>query len=235
MSSDLRPNAPISNNIHWIKDRFVNAYIIDNGDSLSLIDTAINKKAVSIQNYISSELENKPLSTIYLTHHHSDHMGGLHFLNDHHHPQVYSSETDGEVITGKRPAPAPKGFIFKILYPLAKPMFTAQPIDQIDHLRDQQTINDFHVYELPGHTLGSLGYLKENIFFVGDACRISDKGEIIIGAKNFTESMSQAEESLERISRMHFDIIFTGHGTPILSDANMRVQDAVERINKQKK
>ena len=232
--SDLRPNAPVSSNIHWIKDRFVNAYIIDNGQSLSLIDTALNKNATSIQEYVLKELENKPLETIYLTHHHSDHIGGLHFLNEHHHPHVFSSETDGEVITGKRAPPKPKGIILKILYPLAKPMFTAKPINSVNHLRDQQTINDFHVYELPGHTLGSLGYLKEKTFFAGDACRINDKGEIIIGAKAFTESMSQAEESLERLSRMQFDILFTGHGTPILQDANMRVQDAVEKLLKKK-
>lgn len=60
MSSDLRPNSPISDNIHWIKDRFVNAYIIDNPEGITLINTAINKKAVAIQNYILEELENKP-------------------------------------------------------------------------------------------------------------------------------------------------------------------------------
>ena len=91
MSSDLHPNSPISDNIHWIKDRFVNAYIIDNPDGLTLIDTALNKKAVAIQTYIMKELENKPITHIYLTHHHSDHTGGLHFLNDHYHPSVYSS------------------------------------------------------------------------------------------------------------------------------------------------
>ena len=116
-------------------------------------------------------------------------------------------------------------------------MFTAKPIDTeaVENLRDQQTINDFHVYELPGHTLGSIGFKKEKTFFAGDACRINDKkGEILIGAKYFTESMTQAVESLERLSRLHFDILFTGHGTPILSDADMRVQDAVEKLHKQK-
>ena len=101
MSSYLSPNSPVSNNIHWIKDKFVNAYIIDYGSTLSFIDTAVTKKATTISNYITSELQNKPLESIYLTHHHSDHIGGLFFLNDHHHPHVYSSDIDGEVITGK--------------------------------------------------------------------------------------------------------------------------------------
>ena len=233
MSSDLRPNSPVSNNIHWIKDKFVNAYIIDNGSTLSLIDTAVTKKATTISNYITSELQNKPLESIYLTHHHSDHIGGLFFLNDHHHPHVYSSDIDGEVITGKKKAPAPKGIIFKILYPLAKNMFTAQPIPAVEILRDQQTINKMLVYELPGHTMGSIGFLKEKTFFVGDACRINKKGEIIIGAKYFTESMKDAEDSLQRISNMHFNILFPGHGTPILQDADMRVIDAVEKMKSQ--
>lgn len=233
-SSDLRPNSPISDNIHWVKDRFVNAYIIDNGTSLSLIDTAVNKKATIVHEYILKELENKPLETIYLTHHHSDHMGGLHFLNDHYHPHVYSSETDGEIITGKRKPMRPKGLVFKLLYPFAKSFLLADPISSINVVRDQQTINNLHVYELPGHTMGSVGYLKEKTFFVGDACRINKKGDIVIGAKYFTESMTEAKESLKRLSNMHFDILFAGHGTPILQNADMRVLDAVEKLNKQK-
>ena len=229
MSSDLRPNAPISNNIHWIKDRFVNAYIINNGDSLTLIDTAFNKKARIILDYVKSELENKPLETIYLTHHHSDHTGGLYALNEHYHPHVYSSKIDGEVITGKRKPPSPRG-ILRIIYPLVKPFFTARPITSTEILEDQQKIKNFEVFHLPGHTMGSLGFLQEKIFFVGDACRINNEGKIIIGAKAFTESMDQAKESLQKISKMKFDVIFAGHGTPILNDADMRVQDAVERI-----
>ena len=233
MSSDLRPNSPISDNIHWIKDRFVNAYIIDNSDSVILIDTAINKKAVAIQKYLTSELENKPIKTIYLTHHHSDHMGGLHYLNDHHHPVVYSSEKDAEVITGKRKPPKPNSFILKILYPVLSPMFTAKPISSTNFLNDQQVIDDFKIYHLPGHTMGSMGFLKENVFFAGDSCRINDKKqEVFIGAKLFTESMEEAYKSLERVSTLDFDILFTGHGTPILQDAKMRVLDAVEKLNK---
>ena len=135
MSSDLHPNSPISDNIHWIKDRFVNAYVIDTGTNLSLVDTALNKKAITVYNYIIKELENKPLEAIYLTHHHSDHMGGLHFLNEHYHPHVYSSKIDGEVITGKRSPPAPNGFMFKLFYPLAKNFFTAKPIDAVEKLK----------------------------------------------------------------------------------------------------
>ena len=230
MATDIRPNSPISDNIHWIKDRFVNAYIINNDTSLSLVDTALNKKAGKIFDYIKTELENKPLETIYLTHHHSDHTGGLYALNEHYHPHVYSSMIDSEVITGKRKPPAPKGLVLKILYPLAKPFFTSRPITSTEILEDQQQINNFEVLHLPGHTMGSLGFLQEKIFFVGDACRINDKGEIIIGAKTFTESMEQAKTSLQKLSKMNFDVLFAGHGTPILQDANMRVQDAVERL-----
>ena len=83
-----------------------------------------------------------------------------------------------------------------------------------------------------GPALGSIGFFKEKTFFVGDACRINKKGEITIGAKYFTESMTEAQESLERISRMHFDVLFAGHGAPILENADMRVLDAVEKLQK---
>lgn len=73
--------------------------------------------------------------------------------------------------------------------------------------------------------------MKEKILFGGDACRIDDKKkEVIIGAKMFTESMSDSFKSLERISKLDFDMLLVGHGTPILQDAKMRVLDAVEKL-----
>lgn len=68
----MYPNSPISDNIHWTKDRVVNASMIDSGTSPSLVDTALNKKTTTVYNYIIKELENKPLETFYLTHHHSE-------------------------------------------------------------------------------------------------------------------------------------------------------------------
>ena len=110
-------------------------------------------------------------------------------------------------------------------------MVTSKTISSIEPLQDQQTINTMKVYHLPGHTLGSLGYLEENVMFAGDACRINDKkGEVLIGAKMFTESKPDSFKSLEKLSLLVFEILLTGHGTPILQDAKMRVLDAVEKL-----
>lgn len=232
--SDLRPNSEIAEGIHWIKDIYVNAYIVESGEDLILIDSGFNKKAKPILNYIREELESRNISKILLTHHHADHVGGLHHLHNHLHSRVFSSEQDGRYIKGEINRPPPNNFILKPLYYILRPLITPKPVTQVEYVVEGEIIEDegdegFEVHSLPGHTMGSLGFLKNKVLFSGDA-GVSKDGDVELGVKLFAENMDVARASLVKMSKLKFDLLLSGHGTPILEDAQQRALEAVERL-----
>lgn len=230
--SDLRPNSAISNNIHWIKDSYVNAYIIERDEDLILIDTGMNRKANKILKYAKTELENKKIAKILLSHHHLDHTRGAHYIQKHFHPRIFSSEQDLAYIVGGKKAPMPKSIFLKPLFFVIYPFIKAKTITQVEMIKDGDEIDNVKIHHLPGHTLGSLGFSMEQAMFSADAAVTNNAGdEVKLGPKTVTESMAQAKNSLKKLAELTFDLILPGHGTPILEDASMRVKDAIERLD----
>ena len=228
--TDLRPDSEIADGIHWIKDGYVNLYITEQDDDLILIDTGINKKAKGVFNYIRKELESKKISKILLTHHHVDHTRGLHALHDQFHSRIFVSDQDHDVVIGKRKSPLPNRRIFRPLFYLLRSTIKAKPVTEVEITGENDVHDDFAVHHFPGHTLGSLGFLKEGALFPGDAAVTDKRGGIKLGPSIVTESMTQATASLRKIASLKFDMLLSGHGTPILEDASDRAIEAVAKI-----
>lgn len=228
--ADLRPNSEIADGIHWLKDRHVNIYVVEKGDNLILIDSGMNKKAKVIEGYLKTELEHRKVEKILLTHHHMDHTGGLFHMQQYFHPTIYSSEIDGQVISGERKAPKPNSIFLKPLLYILTPFLKLKPIMGIQYVAEGESVDDFSVFAFPGHTMGSLGFLKDNIMFGGDNA-ITNNNMVNHGNKTFAESIEDNYRSLKKLSRMNFDMLLSGHGTPILEDADQRALAAVERLN----
>ena len=228
--SDLRPNSEVADGIHWLKDKYVNNYIVETGKELLLIDTAFTKSAKQIFQYIKKELESRPVTTILLTHHHKDHRGGLWSLHNHYHPEIYVSKYDGEFVAGRKKAKLNLPFILKPLNIIFSPLLNAKPVTEFSILNDLDKFKEFQVYHFPGHTLGSLGFLKSKTLFSGDAAIVKKENQVGFAPKIFTEDLLKAKESLKKIAKLDFEILLSGHGTPILEDADQRVRDAVEKL-----
>lgn len=228
--TDLRPGSEIADGIHWLKDSYVNMYLVEHDQDLILIDTGINKKARKVFKYIREELESKKISNILLTHHHMDHTRGLHSLHDEFHSRIFVSKEDSDVVTGVRKSPLPNNIFMKPLLYMVRGLYRVKPVTQIEIASDNETISEFSVHHLPGHTLGSLGFLKSNAFFSGDAAVTTKKGEVKLGPKVVTESLSQSYASLQKLAKLKFDILLPGHGNPILHDASDRVIDASAKL-----
>ncbi len=227
--SDLRATE-VAEGIHWIKDRFVNVFLVEMDENLMLIDSGMNKKAKSIMNYVSTELESRKIEKILLTHHHTDHTGGLHYLYQHLKPRIFVSEEDEIYVSGKEKRPVPRNKILYPLYFIIKPFMNPKPVTQLELIHDGELIDGFTTYHLPGHTMGSMGFLRDNVMFSGDA-GITKKGKVRLGTSIFAESMDHAQSSLKKMATLEFDMILSGHGAPILEDASQRVKEAVESFD----
>lgn len=229
--NDLRPNSEVADGIHWIKTGYVNAYIVERDEDLILIDSGLNKKANVILGYINEELKDSSISKVLITHHHMDHTKGLYHIHQHHHPEIYSSKIDGEVISGQRKGQLPNIMILRPLLFILRPFISPRPVKELTYVEEGEMVENFKVYSLPGHTMGSLGFLQENALFSGDNGVTDKEGNVIFAPKFFTEDHQENERSLKKMSKLSFDMLLSGHGAPILEDASQRALDAVERFN----
>ncbi|MCH8907324.1 MAG: MBL fold metallo-hydrolase, partial [Candidatus Heimdallarchaeota archaeon] len=215
----------------WLKERGANNYILERGDDLVLIDAGFSTKAKGIFKYIKSELQSKNVSTVLLTHHHVDHIRGLHYLTEKLKPRVFSSEEDAKYINGELKQPA-RGRILKPFFFLGLKFLRNKPVKNIEFLKDKDEIEGLLVHHLPGHTMGSLGFQFNDIFFSGDAVVSGKNGEAKLAPKIMNHSTSMAENSFKKAGSLKITMLLGGHGPPILKDASIRIAEAIEKFDK---
>ena len=144
----------------------VNAFLVDEDDGLTLIDTTMDPGAAKAI-LATAEQTGRPIVRIALTHAHQDHIGGLDALA--------AQLPDAEVLIGTRdakllakdttPEPGePEDAKLRGGYPGAKtrPTRTLEPGDRVGSLE---------VVAAPGHTPGQIAYLdtRDRTLFAGDA------------------------------------------------------------------
>ncbi|MCY3413054.1 MAG: MBL fold metallo-hydrolase [Candidatus Heimdallarchaeota archaeon] len=217
--------------IHWIQDKYVNCYLIEDGDELILIDAGLNKKATTILSYIKEKLESRTISTILITHHHVDHIGGLRFLVDHLNPTVYCSEIDAEVLTGKRKMPLPNNAFLKPIIYLFRPFVSAKTIDRVEYTESNTSIKDIKPIALVGHTMGSTAYLFKEILFTGDIAVTDKDGTIQLGVAMFAENLKAAAASFKKIEKLDFQSLLPGHGSPIINNAKDIFVESIQEFD----
>jgi len=231
--TDLRPNSEIADGIHWIEHGFVNSYIVEDKehDELILIDTAMNKKAKKIIEYIRSELNDQIPAKVYLTHHHLDHMGGARKLQDEFHPRFFAHEHDADVISGDRTSLVGPTILKPLIWVVMKLIGPKPVTEPIEFVEDGQKSDMFKVFHLPGHTMGSVGFLQNATMFSGDSA-VTDSGNVKLGPKTAAEDWDLAHHSMKKLGTIgKFEQILPGHGEPILEDAHLRVKDKIEELD----
>ncbi len=226
---DLRPNSEIADGIHWIKG-YSNNYIIESGDDLILIDTNMNRKAKGIMRYIRSELSDKRVSKVFLTHHHVDHVNGAHVVEKVFHPIIYINERDADYVIHPKRRPLPRNWLIKPLFFVVDPFIRNRAVHGVEYVVDGQQVDGISALFLPGHTEGSMGFLRNGVMFSGDAVVTDRRGNASLPPGVFTENMEQAKASFKKLAGFDFEVLVGGHGPPILEGASERVKEAVERL-----
>lgn len=124
------------------KDNYI--WLVHNGNTGLIIDPGDAQPVISLLSQLGLKL-----STILITHHHHDHIGGvIDLLATYPKAQVY----------------APKLEAFN---------FTHKPVSEGDRIISPELELTFEVLDLPGHTLGHIAYFSEStndsfILFCGD-------------------------------------------------------------------
>lgn len=196
-----------------IKCGGVNCYLLSDGGSSVLIDTATFKYREKL--YEICKRENVRL--VVLTHGHPDHTGNAAFLAKELNIPSAIGEGDEELVFG-RPGEIKRGLMGKLsglisgagAETVIQPVFLpAYILSEGDSLKDFGINAD--IIALPGHTKGSIGIKAGSRLFIGDALVNIFKPAL----SGICENRADAQKSAERIRLLGCDKIYFGHGKPV--------------------
>ena len=207
-----------SGNIYRKRFLYFNLYVIKGKDGDVLIDTGF----LCMKRRIKRWLDKFNIKLVILTHAHVDHIWNASYIKKIYNCDIAISEKDvkniDNSIINSNPSSKKHKFWTKIMN-FGMKKFNA-PKFKIDlFLKDNQIIDKCGIklkaISLPGHTLGSMGFLYDNFLFVGDAL-VNRKKRLQIAYQN--QDNNEAKISYKKILDLNPKIIFLGHDREILND-----------------
>ena len=208
---------------------FVNAYLIDDGGELTLIDCGVKGSGAGILLAVE-QLGRRPedLKHILITHLHNAHTGGARELQAATGAKLYMHALDaGEYSRGVSIRPETKAtrFVFRVLMAATSRMSKNDPsaAARVDGgLSDGETLpfaGGMQAIHTPGHTAGHVVFLWPHaggVLFCGDACSNFTR----LGLMMLYENIEEGKRSLEKIAGLKFETACLAHGRVISGGAD---------------
>ncbi len=205
----------------------VHAFLLDDGDGLTLIDTLYDDDAhVVLAELARIGREPSQLKHIILTHAHKSHLGGLAALKQASGATVHSHSWEEDIIAGRREAtrvsliPRRPLAVYKLQAGLALGLGKHAPCEVDHRLKAGDHVGPLQVVETPGHTPGSLSFWwpERRALFAGDV--IATWPEFAAGWPGLTLDNDRNLRSVHQLADFgNAEILGVGHGEPITRDA----------------
>lgn len=184
---------------------FVSAYVLVRGNEAAVVDTGNPGSADEIGAALAGlGVGYGDVGHVVLTHHHPDHIGSLNdVLTEAPGATAYAGAADIENIASPNPLRA---------------------------VGDGDDVFGLQIIDTPGHTPGSISVLDTGIglLVAGDALNGNDAGTEVLGPNpDFTADIGTANQSVEKLAGLEFDIAAFGHGNPVEGGAGSLVAGLV--------
>jgi hydroxyacylglutathione hydrolase len=187
----------VTEDVYSVRTRYVNMYLVKDGDHFIAIDAGIKKGAVKDE-LKKLDIDPDRVRAVLLTHSDSDHAGGINLFEK---AVIYLPEDEEQVINGET----------------GRFLWFGNKIDTENYklLKDKSfRIGDVKIKMVPtpGHTAGSACYIiNDKYLFTGDALAL-DNGIIVPFPKIINKSARKARKSMDNLTGLDdVQYIFTAH------------------------
>jgi glyoxylase-like metal-dependent hydrolase (beta-lactamase superfamily II) len=220
----------LGDDVWWYDLRGVNAFLVEEGESLTLVDAGnpwdarnlivgINEAGYSLQD----------VDNVLLTHYDFDHVGGLSRLHGLD-ATIYIGADDAPLFTGEeRPDWRNRKGAFQLL---VSP-FVTDPAIPVEPVTDGDEVGSFTAYHTPGHTPGHVAWISEDldVAFLGDLVR-EVEGELGASPWVISYDKEQVEASIRDLAQRasEFEIAGMGHGVPFRQHGSERLQRLADSL-----
>jgi glyoxylase-like metal-dependent hydrolase (beta-lactamase superfamily II) len=218
------------------KGGHVHAFLVDDGNELSLVDTLFEDDARLVLDAIR-ELGRKPtdLKRIAITHGHRSHLGGLATLKRVSGATVYAHRWEADIVSGDRRAQAvsilPRQSLKLIPFQLGlwlnRPKHVPCPVDEL--LDEGDAFGPLQVLHAAGHSPGHLAFAwpERRFAIVGDA--VATWPQLCPGWHAFNLNKRQHHATLQRLANLEPTIVGVGHGDPITRGADQALHELASK------
>ena len=188
---------------------------------LILVDTGTADTGPKVLDYLKRiRMRPSDVGTIFITHTHPDHVGGLAAIKRETPAKVAAHRTEADFVSKRKTYTGPPG-----------PEMQRHPGTPVDILLDDGKLQDgLRVIFTPGHTTGSISLLDESrsLLIAGDA--VNNESKLGPMDDRYNVDPKQHRESIRKLAAFSFENLVMGHGTPILGGASKRVKELAARL-----
>ncbi|OWT33872.1 MBL fold metallo-hydrolase [Methanobrevibacter sp. 87.7] len=192
-----------------------NSYIFDD----VLVDPGTGRHLdYFFENLKEANIKIEDINKIVNTHCHFDHIGADEYLQKEYGLEVYMHELDADAV--KRADGEET---------VASHFGSKVPDIDVSVIHENDKFNDFKVIHTPGHTHGGICLYDGKSLITGDTV-FSDGS---FGRSDFkTGSTEDMKNSLNRLSKLDVENVFTGHGPYIVGNGSASVKLSSDNANK---
>lgn len=196
---------------------YVNMHLVVTDDGVVLVDTGLPGRTPLIERGLHGIRRSLgEVTTILVTHHHSDHVGGLATLRERTGARVIAHAAEVPWIVGHIPPVQPVGFLGRLVSRVVGPVQPTK-VDQLITADGSEPLPGFTALHTPGHTRGHVSFLLDRaggVLFAGDAAS-RRRGRVSTLPRALTADPVRAGESLARLAELEFDHAVFGHGKAV--------------------
>lgn len=187
-----------------------NAYVVETGDALVLVDTGITRAARRVLAFLA-RLGRQPadLTHIVVTHCDIDHIGGAAAVRAATGARLAVHAADAAVVAGRRP-PVKGGPAMRVIVRAAR----FRPAEPDVLLADGDVVGGLRVLHVPGHTPGSIALVRGDVVLSGDALLGDRHGRVRPPDPRLALDRAEAARSAELIRAQGCRLVLPGHGRP---------------------